>query len=195
ANALVTGGATNASFAGVNANNGGITNAGTISGVSAATQADQAVNFAQLQAVFTQLVQSGLCRIDGANVSCGATGANNALAAGTNANVGAGAHNAIALGTNSNAQNAGAIAMGQGATADESNSVAIGTNARAQSPVLPGTSAQSSVALVTGTQALGTNTVAVGDHAVATATHSVAIGGNAQAVHENSVAIGNGSTT
>jgi autotransporter adhesin len=73
--------------------------------------------------------------------------------------------------------------------------VAIGTDARAQSPVIAGTSAQSSVAVGTAARAIGTNTTAVGDHAVASADFAVAIGGNSNASHENSVAIGNGSTT
>ncbi|MEO8017482.1 MAG: YadA-like family protein, partial [Pseudomonadota bacterium] len=182
---LVTGGGTVASLASVNVNGGGITNAGAIGGVTAATQSDQAVNFSQLQAVFTQLVQSGLCRINGANVSCGATGANNALVAGSNAQVGAGADNAIALGTNSNAQSAGSIAMGNGARAVQSNSVAIGA----------GATALSSVAVGTGAQAIGTNTTALGDNALASGNFAVAVGNNASATHANSVALGNGSTT
>jgi len=185
ANTLVTGGVTAASLASVDVNGGGITRAGTISGVTAATQSDQAVNFSQLQAVFTQLVQSGLCRIDGANVSCGVTGASNALAAGSNAQVAAGADNAIALGTNSHAQSAGAIALGSGATAVRSNSVAIGA----------GATALSSVAVGTGAQAIGTNTTALGDNAVASGNLAVAVGNNASATHANSVALGNGSTT
>jgi autotransporter adhesin len=182
---LVTSGGTAASVASVNVNNGGIANAGTIGGVTAATASDQAVNFAQLQAVFTQLVQSGLCRIEGATVSCGTSGADNALTAGTNSSVGAGAENAIALGTDSSAQSAGAIAVGHGATAVQSNSVAIGAGAYAQS----------SVAVGTGAQATGTNTTALGDNANAAGNFAVAVGNNANATHDNSVALGNGSTT
>lgn len=181
---LVTDGTTAASVASVNVNGGGIANAGTISGVAAATTADQAVNFGQLQAVFTQLVQSGLCRIQGANVSCGVTNANNALAVG-NASVGNGANDAIAVGNGANAQSAGGIAMGLNATAVQSNSVAIGAGARAES----------SVALGTGAQAVGTNTTAVGDNANASGQFAVALGNNAAATHDNSVAIGSGSQT
>ena len=181
---LVTGGTTAASVASLNVNGGGITNAGTISGVTAATTADQAVNFGQLQAVFTQLVQSGLCRIQGSSVSCGVTYASNAVAVG-GSSVGDGADNAIAVGMGASAQSAGGIAMGFNATAVQSNSVAIGAGARANS----------SVALGTGAQATGTNTTAVGDNANASGQFAVAVGNNAAATHDNSVAIGNGSQT
>jgi hypothetical protein len=181
---LVTSGTTAASVASVNVNGGGITNAGTISGVTAATQTDQAVNFGQLQAVFTQLVQSGLCRIQGGSVSCGVTNASNAVSVG-GSTVGDGADNAIAVGNGATAQSAGGIAMGLNATAVQSNSVAIGAGARANS----------SVALGTGAQATGTNTTAVGDNANASGQFAVALGNNATATHDNSVAIGNGSQT
>jgi autotransporter adhesin len=181
---LVTSGTTAASVASVDVNGGGITNAGTISGVTAATTADQAVNFGQLQAVFTQLVQSGLCRIQGGSVSCGVTNATNAVSVG-GSSVGNGADNAIAVGNGASAQSAGGIAMGFNATAMQSNSVAIGAGARANS----------SVALGTGAQAVGTNTTAVGDNANASGEFAVALGNNATATHDNSVAIGNGSQT
>lgn len=181
---LVSSGDTALSVASVNVDGGGITNAGTISGVTAATTTDQAVNFGQLQAVFTQLVQSGLCRIQGSSVSCGVSNANNAVAVG-GASVGDGANNAISVGNGASAQSAGGIALGFNATAVQANSVAIGAGARANS----------SVALGTGAQAVGTNTTAVGDDANASGQFAVALGNNARATHDNAVAIGNGSQT
>ena len=152
--------------------------------MTAATTADQAVNFAQLQAVMTQLVQSGVCKINGSNVSCGTT-ASGAVQVGSGATVASGATNAVAIGNNANAQSSGGIAMGDGATAVKSNSVAIGA----------GATALSSVAVGTGAQAINTNTTALGDNAVASGQYAVAVGNNAVASHTNSVAIGNGSTT
>ncbi|MDO9280794.1 MAG: YadA-like family protein [Methylotenera sp.] len=177
-------GTVNASLASANLNNGGISNAGQISGVTAATVSDQAVNFAQLQAMMTQLVQSGVCKISGTNVSCG-TPTTGAVQVGAGAAVASGATNAIAIGNNAQAQSSGGIAMGNGATAVQSNSVAIGA----------GATALSSVAVGTGAQAIGTNTTALGDNAVASGQYAVAVGNNAVASHANSVAIGNASTT
>ena len=179
-----TSGTVNASFASANLNSGGITNAGTISGVTAATKTDQAVNFAQLQAVMTQLIQSGLCKMNGNNVNCG-TATAGAIQMGSGATVGAGATNAVAIGNNANAQSSGGVAIGDGATAVQANSVAIGR----------GAVAQSSVAVGTGAQALGTNTTALGDNATATGNHAVAVGNSAVASHTNAVALGNGSVT
>jgi autotransporter adhesin len=179
-----TSGTVNASFASANLNNGGVTNAGTISGVNTATAADQAVNFAQLQTVMTQLIQSGLCKVNGGTVSCG-TATAGAVQMGAGATVGAGATHSVAIGNNANAQSSGGVAIGDGATAVQSNSVAIGK----------GAVAQSSVAVGTGAQALGTNTTALGDNATASGNFGVAVGNNAVASHTNSVALGNGSVT
>jgi len=131
-----------------------------------------------------QLVQSGVCKISGSSVSCGAPAAG-AVQVGTGAVVAAGATNAVAIGKNANAQSSGSIAMGNGATAVQSNSVAIGA----------GATALSSVAVGTGAQAINTNTTALGDNAVASGQYAVAVGNNAVASHTNSIAIGNGSVT
>src|SRR5690606_239828 len=142
-------------------------------------QADALAALAGLQDAINQLVQMGVCDLNGGTVSCG----NNLQLAG--GAVDAGASDAIAVGTGANAQSTAAIAVGRNATAVQSNSVAIGA----------GATALSSVAVGTGAQATGINTTAIGDNAVASGDYSAAFGNEAQATHENSVAIGNGSTT
>ena len=148
-------------------------------GTADAAQADALAALANLQAVINQLIESGVCGLNGGTVNCGN---NLELAGGT---AGPGATNAIAVGTGANAQSSGGIAVGENATAVLSNSVAIGA----------GATALSSVAVGTGAQATGTNSTAVGDNAVASGHYAAAYGNEAQATHDNSVAIGNGSTT
>jgi autotransporter adhesin len=205
-----TSGTVNASFASANLNSGGITNAGTISGVTAgnvsATSTD-AVNGSQLyttnqnvtaaQNTANTAQNNALAALSNLQAAvnqlvqsgvCTITGAT--VACGTNVQlaggtVGAGASNGIAIGGNAQVQSSGGIALGQNATAVQSNSVAIGT----------GATAHSSVAVGTGAQALGSNTTALGDNAVASGNYAVAVGNNAQATHDNSVALGNGSQT
>lgn len=167
---------------GLNGNAG----AGTrIVNVAAGSSATDAVNFGQLQAVMTELLRSGVCRVSGGAVRCGSSAAANAIELGSTASVAEEADNAVAIGANASAQAAGGIAIGDHATAVRSNSVAIGA----------GASARSSVAIGAGSQAMGANSTALGDAAVASGDLAVAIGNNARAVHANSVAIGNGSVT
>lgn len=144
-----------------------------------AAQADALSALANLQTLINQLLESGVCGLDGGSVNCG-DGVQ--LGGGI---VDAGATNAIAVGSGAHVQSSGGIAIGQDSTAVQTNSVAIGT----------GAVALSSVAVGTGAQATGTNSAAFGDDAVAGGDYSVAIGNQAEATHENSVAIGNGSTT
>ena len=153
--------------------------------VATATGGTDAVNFSQLQAVMSQLIQSGLCTVSGASVRCGTATSANAIQIGSSATVNAGANDAIALGSSANARSANGIAIGRAATAVSSSSIAIGA----------GAFAQSSVAVGVGAQATGINTTAVGDNALASGNFAVALGNNATAIHLNSVALGNSSVT
>lgn len=171
--------AQSAANAAQNTANTALTAAGNAQGTAEAAQADALSALANLQTLINQLLESGVCGLDGGSVNCG-EGVQ--LGGGT---VDAGATNAIAVGSGAHVQSSGGIAIGQDSTAVQTNSVAIGTGAMALS----------SVAVGTGAQATGTNSAAFGDDAVAAGDYSVAIGNQAEATHENSVAIGNGSTT
>lgn len=142
-------------------------------------KADAQAALTGLQDIVNQLLQTGVCNLNGGTIDCST---NLQLAGGT---VGARANHAIAIGDGANVQSSGSIAMGRNATAIQSNSVAIGA----------GATALSSVAVGTGAQAVGTNTTAVGDDAVASGNYAAAFGNGARATHDNSVAIGSGSTT
>ncbi len=144
---------------------------------TAQTTADGAL--LHLQAAVNQLLQSGVCSMQGGTVRC----ASSVQLGG--ATLATGADNAVAIGNGAEVHSSGGIALGQGATAIRSNSVAIGAGAKALS----------SVAVGTGAQAIGTNTTAVGDDAVASGHYAAAFGNRAQATHDDAVALGNGSIT
>ncbi|WP_242166302.1 YadA-like family protein, partial [Lysobacter sp. M15] len=102
-----------------------------ITGVAAGTEASDAVNVAQLQAVQNQVNASATHYysvndggVQGGNYNNdGATGVN-AMAGGVNST--ASGSNSVALGANSNASAANSAALGSGSQATHANSVAIG---------------------------------------------------------------------
>ena len=187
-----------------------------IANVAAGTEAGDAINKAQLDAMADSVSSaSHYFAVSGNN-----DGSNNATASGDNSMAAGSSASAVgdgasAFGTSTLAAGTGALALGAGATAvsdpDSDANIAIGANARAMHPagggIAIGTDAAtqaSGIAMGTSALAYGSGSLALGAATVAEGNSSVAIGGSYQfidgddpgviesttAVGRNSIALG-----
>jgi trimeric autotransporter adhesin len=151
---------------------------GRLSGITAGTGANDAVNVSQLNSATKYFHANG-------------TGADS-TASGTSA---------IAIGQAAKSANTYTIAMGVFATASKGNDVAIGSSSSAMggSSTAIGLSAMSggdgAVALGKSATASATNSIAIGTSATASNGGAMAMGVNAKASNGNDVALGANSTT
>ncbi|WPG41118.1 ESPR-type extended signal peptide-containing protein [Variovorax sp. EBFNA2] len=164
-----------------------------ITNVAAGAEPTDAVNVSQLRAGQTHYYSVNDAGVRGGNYANEGAQGKNSLAAGVNARTASGAENAVALGNNANATLLSSVAIGDGATATGGAGVLNGNNAGA---LAIGTKANASgaqaAAIGTGSQASGQTSIALGVGSNASSSQAVAIGTGSEASKLAAVAVGGG---